>query len=470
MDISYLNSLSAPDVYFAVDRFFDKANDIRKSMLLFTAFTGQYGRLDDKNGADIYNNYSSELCGENAFLSTTSREAANLTYAQLWSNDNESIVLENVDNDVYDKFIQWLNKTNLSAAISNIIKDYIDYGFCFLYVEETSKDPYIHFKVLNPLSIAWSQHDNAYFHKQFKYNKQKQEWQELIHVVTPEDSYFIDNTGRKAKSTLKFKSFINIKPDCIFNAAGVGLSLSQAVCDLQSTVNAWQKHMAMHVQPPVVVNAHTATQDDVIDLEPSGVTKLAEHYAAGSTGTPVAMVLDKYHNVLKEIQIYLEQQRNDIQKAYRIDMLQSQDPTIRSSAYQLLRTQLYYVFIPKLVDATAAVFKRRMKLDLGKDYVLKFDTLANNASTASKANNMTEFLNLVGMVEKINGGSGLKLNPSKLIEEIGDILKIDPFVLFSEKDMAGIMHNIAAQNQGQAPVSQQPSAVQPNLINPKLVQ
>lgn len=468
MDIDYLNSLSNRDKYSAIANLFDTNNRTRSCMSMFVEYTGQYGRLD----AAWLNNANFANCDikENDFLSTTSREAANLTYAQVWSNDNSSIVLENVDNDIYDNFIHWLNKTNLSPALANIIRDYIDFGFAFLYIEETTKDPYINFKVLNPLSIAWTSHDQAYFFKQTKFDSKNNKWQCLLHVITPDASYAIDDTGKQIDSVLKFDSFINIKPDSVLNADGIGIKLISMVTDLESTISAYRHHMAMHIKPPVLINAHSITEDNEIDLYPSGITRLAEQYGSGSVSPPIAMTLDKYHNVLEEIQVYLQQHRQDIQKAYRIDMLQSPDPTIRSSAFQLLRTQLYYTFMPKLVATTALVFKRKMKLDIGKDYILKFDTLANNASTASKANNMTEFLNLVGMVEKINGGSGLKLNPSKLIEEIGDILKIDPFVLFSEKDMAGIMHNIAAANQGQPPVAQQPSAVQPNLINPKLVQ
>lgn len=458
MDIDLFNTLNALEQYHHVSSMLSSTTTIRTHMSMFMGATGQYGRLRQYNNYDY--NRIVEDC-RSPFLSTISREAANLTYAQLWSNDNESIVLGGVPKDNYDKFITWLNTTNLSVTLSLVIKDYLDFGCAFVYVEEVKEKPYVYFRLINPLCTAWAPRDAAFFYLQNKYDKTTKTIKKYVHVIMPDVSYCLDESGHRRESTLKYSSFLAIKTDNVDDLDGVGIGLMRTVSDMDCTVRAYRHHMEMMIRPPVILNAHSVTEDAEIDLEPSGVTMSSEHYS-GQAQSPIAMVLDKYQNILQDIQVYLEQSRNDIKQAYRLDMLQSPDPRMQSNAFQVIRSQLYYLFIPRMVNVLSKLANRKVDIDLGNDYVLKLDTLANNASTASKANNMTEFLNLVGMIEKVSGGSGLKLNPSKLIEEIGSMLKIDPYVLFSEQDMAHILKQVAAANNAQ----QRPQQAPPQQLQP----
>lgn len=449
VDLAKFNSYSTTEKFNVVASRFTHDQGLQKYISQFMQYTGQYGRLRDGSNS-LMSNGDCYAIEQNAFLSTTATEAANIAFSQLWSNDNESIVLENLNDDQkYDNFITYLNKTSLSAIINLVIRDYINFGFAFVYVEEITTFPYVHFKILNPLSIAWLEYNEAYFYHSKYYNKNTKSIEYYVDVITQDESYRLFHDGKKSKTDLKYSSIIAIKPDSMNDINGIGLNILSAMEDLTSAINGYRYHMAMHIKPPIIENAHSIVEDNEIDRRPDGVTRLAEQYSEGSAMNPTALVLDKYHNVLNDMQQYIQMQRSDIQKAYRIDLLESQ---AKDSAFQLLRTHLYYIFVPKLLDVVIDIYKRKMKVDLGKDYILKFDTLANNASTASKANNMTEFLNMVGMVEKIAGAAGLKLNPSKIVEEIGNILKINPFVLLSEEEMTQLLQDIAdkkKQNQQQ---------------------
>lgn len=459
MDLNYLSQFDTKEQHSKLYYYFDVTRRLKKYVANFLAYTGQYGRL-----LPFQNEILSDI-SQNSFLATTSVEAANMAYSQLWSNDNSSIVLEKLaDSSKYDAFIDWLNTTNLCDAISLVIKDVIDLGYAFIYVEEISTAPYIKYRVLNPMLVAWSEYGDTFVYREHAFDKYNKAAKNVFHVLSKDASYSIDDEGIKRKSTMKFSSIVGIKPDSMYNLQGIGLNLLSTIDELTSITNAYNVHMSMHIKPPIVINAHSITEDSEIDLTPDAVIKLSDHYRSGQTQSPAAMVLDKYHNVLSNISEYLSLKRQDIQKAYRVDMLQAPDPTMRASAFQALRSKLYYVMLPALVSSSVGIYKRKMKIDLGKDYVLKVDTVANNASTASKVGNMSEFLNMVGMMNKMLGGSSYKLDPSLVIEEIGRTLKIDPSILLSTDDMKRALVN-ASRPQQQQPQPQQP--LQPNIPVPQ---
>ena len=119
-----------------------------------------------------------------------------------------------------------------------------------------------------------------------------------IDIITPQGSYTLDKAGNKTKSDTKYSSFISMKPDNMHDINGVGLSLMQTVVDLQCTAFAYKKHMKLLIDPPLVFNANGIPEDEVLDRRPEGVTKLAQQYGE-PVDNHVAMILDKYHNILE---------------------------------------------------------------------------------------------------------------------------------------------------------------------------
>lgn len=445
----------------------DKINELhemynyhRQRIACFFALSGAKDRLLE-NFRDLYGNWYSMEDKNTAFLATTSRKTADILYSQIWSNNNETIVFDNIDDDTYDTFIDLLNQTNMCSAIRGVLRDIVDIGVGFIYVEELSEEPYVHFKVLNPLNIF--KHDGKYYHSwATDHDDDKNKVNRHITILDPKRAAQVlshDPYGVPflSKSNMKHENMISFtKDDTFVSLDGAGIQSIGTIKATKKSEDDLHHNASLIVRPPVVVNEQMITDDSQVNLFAGGVTKAAARYDTAA-GTPIINALADYRQILPELIQLIQFNTSEIEKAYMLDLLLAGDPQLRMSAYQIVRNTMFNSMLPKMIRLAGEIFNKKRQIKLKPPIKIKFNSLSNSPAEAGAMANFTEFLNAVAALENITQGSGLKLHPNNTIDYLINILRLKKDMVFSEEELKQLYNQIAKQQQAQ---QQQQQAVQ----------
>lgn len=455
-------SKKSQDVF---DSDIDKINNLfnvyslhQQKIACFFALSGAMCRLYD-NSSMLQGHWYNYEDKNTAHLATISRKTADILYSQIWSNNNETIINEDVNDDDFEEFLEVLNQTNMCSAIRGLLKDIVDIGVGFIYVEEISKEPYVHFKVLNPLNII--KHDGKYFHAWYSNDDDKDF--NITVLGNKEEAFYYDKHGTKQRSNMKFSNIISFtKDDSFLSIEGAGVqSIGTAKATSKSEVD-MHRNVGLVVNPPVIVNEQMITDDNRIELYEGGITKAAARYDTAA-GTPIINALADYRNILPELIQLIQFNSGEIEKAYMLDMLTAPDPELRMSAYQIVRNTMFNSILPKMIKLSIEVFNRKKKVKF-KEMKMKFNSLSNSAGEAAAMNNFNQFLNAVGSLEQITQGSGLKLHPSNTVDYLIDVLRLKKDMVFSESELKQMYRQIAAEKQAQQAQQQQAQGQVPQAV------
>lgn len=437
----------------------DKINELhelynyhRQKIASFFALSGAKDRLLE-NFRDLYGDWYSMEDKNTAFLATTSRKTADILYSQIWSNNNETLILNNIDDSTFDNFIDLLNQTNLCSAIRGILRDIVDIGVGFIYVEELPQEPYVHFKVLNPLNIF--KHDGKYYHSWISENDDsKNKFNRHITILDPKKPAQVlshDHNGVPflSESNMKYENMLSFTKDDTFVCLdGAGIQSIGTVKATKKSEDNLHQNAGLVVRPPVVVNEQMITDDNQINLFAGGVTKAAARYDT-TAGTPIINALADYRQILPELIQLIQFNTAEIDKAYMLDLLLSEDPQLRMSTYQIVRNTMFNTIIPKMIRLSAEILTKKRQIKMSPPIKMKFNSLSNSPAEAGAMGNFTQFLNAIAALENITQGSGLKLHPSNTVEYLINILRLKNDMVFSEQELTAMYNKIAAQKQSQ---------------------
>lgn len=422
---------------YLIDILRQNFNPLRMKMLSFFSSIGDVERFITSEFSDSQIDIARSIADErSAYTSNISKKTADILFSSIWTNNNETIDIPNIKPEDRDQFIELLNKTNFCETLYKFVKDIVDIGVAYIYVEELKQAPYLNFYLVNPINMIYY-HDTYYYF--WRCNKTKKENiydNDVVEfnttVLSKKESYSYDHSGRKVQTSMKYDNIISfIDGESSLSAKGAGITALGAIKSTDDAVAYLNDHVEKVVDPPLIVNSTMVPDDNMVNLEPGGVTR-AEAKSEG--GTPVANALGSYASIVPQLMQLVQFSSAEIEKSYMLDMLVSQDQSIRMSTYQTMKQSLYNKIIPTLLNTAAKVLKKKKQFDYSVDELnITYKSMFLSLGETTSLNNFNTFLATFENIEKITGGQGEQLNPFTAMDYLVNILGIRKEILMDKK-------------------------------------
>lgn len=430
-----------------INRLFNSFYVNQLQMIAFFALSGNVYRFCDTNNL-LNANFNPLEDDRTPYLSTISRKTTDILYSQIWSNNNHTIQIDEYEEEDQNKLVALLNNTNFASFLYYFIKDIVDIGVAYAYIEELKEEPYIRYRIINPANILFF--DDVYYYAWVSCHYTDKRVPMYTVLSKHEKAFSINDKRSKMQSIMQYDNIVayNTNNDS-FSLHGAGISVLGTTKSVEESEEGLYRHAEKLIDPPIVTNAQMIADDNIIDLSAGGVTKAEVRYDTNA-GTPIRNSLDDYRSIIPELTQMIQFNTAEIEKAYMLDMLQSEDPSLRMGAYQMQRNILFNELLPKMIHKAIKIFTNKKVFSTdNKTPKIKFKSISSSPWETSLLNNFSQFMQTFANINQLAIGEGEQVDAYRTTKYVAEILNINKNILSTDDELTKYYAARTAQMQQQ---------------------